>query len=243
MAPIGLPSRISGTASEAAEAARSVCGPHLVVGVLEHVRNRRRSRASGSRVARRCPPRRAASGMPARIAAAASVSGSPMAARWISVAVEREDARDVRPAQRQRAAAIVSNTGWTSVGDRLMTRRMSLVAVCCSSASVRSRLRASSSVNRRTFSMAMTAWSAKVLQQRDLRVRKRSAARAADGDGADRLAVAHQRHGKHAAEAGRAAALRRDSRSPGRPDVRDDARPRRSGRARVRRSRVLGGLG
>ena len=43
-----------------------------------------------------------------------------------------------------------------------MTRRISLVAVCCSSASVRSRLRASSSVNRRTFSIAMTAWSAKV---------------------------------------------------------------------------------
>ena len=38
----------------------------------------------------------------------------------------------------------------------------SLVAVCCSSASVSSRLRASSSVNRRTFSIAMTAWSAKV---------------------------------------------------------------------------------
>ena len=36
------------------------------------------------------------------------------------------------------------------------------VAVCCSSASVSSRFRASSSVNSRTFSMAMTAWSAKV---------------------------------------------------------------------------------
>src|SRR6266540_2821453 len=43
-----------------------------------------------------------------------------------------------------------------------MTRKISAVAVCCSSASVRSRLRASSSVNRRTFSMAMTAWSANV---------------------------------------------------------------------------------
>ena len=45
-----------------------------------------------------------------------------------------------------------------------MTRRISPVAVCCSSASVRSRLRASSSWNRRTFSIAMTAWSAKVLR-------------------------------------------------------------------------------
>ena len=43
-----------------------------------------------------------------------------------------------------------------------MTRRMSLVAVCVSSAVVSSRLLACSSVNRRTFSMAMTAWSAKV---------------------------------------------------------------------------------
>ena len=33
---------------------------------------------------------------------------------------------------------IVVNTGWTSVGELLMTRRISLVAVCCSRASVRS---------------------------------------------------------------------------------------------------------
>ena len=43
-----------------------------------------------------------------------------------------------------------------------MTRRISLVAVCCSSASVSSWLRASSSVKSRTFSIAITAWSAKV---------------------------------------------------------------------------------
>ena len=43
-----------------------------------------------------------------------------------------------------------------------MTRRISAVAVCCSSASVSSRLRASSSVNSRAFSIAITAWSAKV---------------------------------------------------------------------------------
>ena len=44
-----------------------------------------------------------------------------------------------------------------------MTRRISLVAVCCSRVSVRSWLRCSSSPKSRTFSMAMTAWSAKVL--------------------------------------------------------------------------------
>ena len=43
-----------------------------------------------------------------------------------------------------------------------MTRRISAVAVCCSSASVSSRFRASSSWKRRTFSIAITAWSAKV---------------------------------------------------------------------------------
>ncbi len=43
-----------------------------------------------------------------------------------------------------------------------MTLSSSLVAVCCSSATRSSLLRVSSSVNRRTFSMAMTAWSAKV---------------------------------------------------------------------------------
>ena len=52
---------------------------------------------------------------------------------------------------------IVWNTGWTSVCERLMTRRMSLVAVCVSSAVVSSRLLAWSSVKSLTFSMAMTA--------------------------------------------------------------------------------------
>ena len=53
-------------------------------------------------------------------------------------------------------------TGWRSVGELEMTRRISAVAVCCSRASVSSRFRASSSVNSRTFSIAITAWAAKV---------------------------------------------------------------------------------
>ena len=57
---------------------------------------------------------------------------------------------------------MMSNTGWTSVGELEMTRRISLVAVCCSRVSTRSRLRASSSLKSRTFSMAITAWSANV---------------------------------------------------------------------------------
>ena len=38
-------------------------------------------------------------------------------------------------------SATVSKTGWMSVGELAITCRISLVAVCCSSASVRSRLR------------------------------------------------------------------------------------------------------
>jgi hypothetical protein len=52
----------------------------------------------------------------------------------------------MRALQRRTAlATMVLKTGWTSVGELEMTRRISLVAVCCSSASVRSRFRASSS--------------------------------------------------------------------------------------------------
>jgi hypothetical protein len=52
--------------------------------------------------------------------------------------------------------AIVSKTGWTSVGELAMTFRISAVAVCRSSASF-------VSLKSRTFSIAITAWSAKVL--------------------------------------------------------------------------------
>ena len=79
--------------------------------------------------------------------------------------IESEDPGELTRTEPLALWAIESNTGWTSVGELLMTRRISAVAVCCSSVSVRSRLRASSSVNRRTFSMAMTAWSAKVLRR------------------------------------------------------------------------------
>ena len=43
--------------------------------------------------------------------------------------------------RRRRLSAMVSNTGCTSVWERLMTRRISPVAVCCSSDSVKSRFR------------------------------------------------------------------------------------------------------
>ena len=54
------------------------------------------------------------------------------------------------------------NTGSSSPGELEMTRSTSEVAVCCSSASESSRVRACTSSNSRTFSIAITAWSAKV---------------------------------------------------------------------------------
>ena len=53
-------------------------------------------------------------------------------------------------------ASMVSKTGSNSPGDVEMTCSTSEVAVCCSSATSRC-----SSLSSRTFSMAITAWSAK----------------------------------------------------------------------------------
>jgi hypothetical protein len=69
----------------------------------------------------------------------------------------------VAPHKRSALAAIVSNTGCTSVGELEMTRRISLVAVWYSSDSLSSCVRACTSSNSRTFSIAITAWSAKVV--------------------------------------------------------------------------------
>jgi hypothetical protein len=74
----------------------------------------------------------------------------------------REIIESVAPHTRAAFSAMVFRTGCRSVGELAMTRKISAVAVCCSKVSVRSRLRCSSSLNRRTFSMAMSAWVAKV---------------------------------------------------------------------------------
>ncbi len=50
---------------------------------------------------------------------------------------------------------VAANTGWVSVGELEMTLSTSAVAVCCSSASL-------VSLNRRTFSIAIAAWSARL---------------------------------------------------------------------------------
>jgi hypothetical protein len=57
---------------------------------------------------------------------------------------------------------IADRTRSRSVGVDAMTRRISAVAVCRSSASLSSALRCSSSSKSRAFSIAITAWSANV---------------------------------------------------------------------------------
>ncbi len=59
-------------------------------------------------------------------------------------------------------ASNASNTGSSSPGELEITRRTSEVAVCCSRDSLSSLVRCCSASNSRTFSMAITAWSAKV---------------------------------------------------------------------------------
>ena len=59
------------------------------------------------------------------------------------VPVQAEDDRIGAPQTRAAFSATVSMTGWRSVGELEITRRISAVAVCCSSASVSSRFRAS----------------------------------------------------------------------------------------------------
>ena len=68
------------------------------------------------------------------------------------------------PHMRVAFASKTSNTGVRSPGEPEMTFSTSLVAVCCSSASLRSSVRWRSSFSSRVFSMAITAWAAKVLR-------------------------------------------------------------------------------
>ncbi len=77
-------------------------------------------------------------------------------AMWIRSPSKRNTNPSVAPVRRSARSAMTSNTGCVSVTEPLITRSTSAVAVCRSSASL-------VSLNRRTFSIAITAWSAKVL--------------------------------------------------------------------------------
>ena len=80
-----------------------------------------------------------------------------------------------------------------------MTLSTSAVAVCCSSDSVSSRVRACTSSNSRAFSIAITAWSAKVVTSSICLSVKGSYRRAVQHDDADRAALAQERHAEHRA--------------------------------------------
>src|SRR6266566_3959119 len=58
---------------------------------------------------------------------------------WMSSPSNLKTALNRASHRRSALAAMVSNTGWASVRELLMTRRISLVAACCSNASVKRR--------------------------------------------------------------------------------------------------------
>jgi hypothetical protein len=92
-------------------------------------------------------------------------------------------------------SSIAQNTGSSSPGDELMTRSTSEVAVCWSNDSDSSRVRCCSASNSRTFSMAITAWSAK-LDKGNLLIGKRLHDRALEKQNSNGHAFALQRHAK-----------------------------------------------
>ena len=86
-----------------------------------------------------------------------------------------------------------------SVGELEITRRMSPVAVWFSSDSVSSRVRVCTSSNSRAFSMAITAWSAKVSTSSICFGRERPQRLPTNCHDAQGGALAQQRHGEHRA--------------------------------------------
>ena len=90
-------------------------------------------------------------------------------------------------------SSIALNTGSSSPGELEMTWRTSEVAVCCSKASESSRVRACTSSNSRTFSIAITAWSAKVVTSSICLSVKRPHGFALHDDDADRSSFAQKR--------------------------------------------------
>ena len=78
------------------------------------------------------------------------------------VVLEQARQANVAPQMRAVLSTVMSKTGFNCVCDDEITARMSAVAVCCSNASERSSVRWRSSLSSRAFSMAITAWEAKV---------------------------------------------------------------------------------
>ena len=154
--PIALPSQsIGATATEYVSPScpairRSPSGTSGSFSTSEYV-TRRRSRiacslavpASGTGKMRRVRSIRSASGPRIAPSTSRSCSSTRKTISWL-------------PANRRsQPARILSNTGAVSATELLIACSTSEVAICCSSASL-------VSLNRRTFSIAITAWSANV---------------------------------------------------------------------------------
>ena len=117
-----------------------------------------------------------------------SSGDQPSAAfKWISVPSKVKTAPRVARHSVLAAEAIASKVGWTSVGELEMTRRISAVAVWRSSAS-------RCSVMSRVFSIAITAWSAKVRTSSICRSVNGCDPLPRDIDHADHDPLAQQRH-------------------------------------------------
>src|SRR5262245_38416641 len=98
---------------------------------------------------------------------------------------------------------MASNTDSSSPGELEMTPSTSLVAVCCSSASLKSSVRWRSSLSRRVFSMAMTACLALIGNQLDLLVVERPHLLPVDVDCPDHLVLFQHRHAQEAPKTGK----------------------------------------
>ena len=83
-----------------------------------------------------------------------------------------------------------------------MTLSTSAVAVCCCRDSLRSSVRWRTSSNSRTFSIAITAWSAKVVTRSICFCVNGSHALSGENDNADRFVLAQQRHAERSALTG-----------------------------------------
>ena len=122
-----------------------------------------------------------------------SAAGTARKTVWLAAQMEflaaRGDKCSVLSASQSWAAnsTSVSSTACRSKVERLITLSTSAVAVCCCSDS-------RSSLSRRVFSMAMTAWSAKFRHQLDLLVGEWTDLLPKDADGADQLVLLEHRH-------------------------------------------------
>src|SRR5262249_50320641 len=97
-----------------------------------------------------------------RCRASAYAGGAPCSATARNPSPSRSHKTPNLASQRRVASASkVSNTRSSLPGELEITRSTSEVAVCCSRDSLRSSVRWRSSLSRRVFSMAMTAWAAK----------------------------------------------------------------------------------